>query len=95
MEKLKLNLDDLKVESFDTTPMLAQETKGTVYGYSHQQTHCYQITECQHTCAQGNTCAWQMTCGLCTGQEGCSAQCTNGCSNQCQNTDQGSTCLCW
>lgn len=46
MEPLKLNLDDLRVESFITTPEV-EESKGTVRGFateqfdcSHLQTHC-------------------------------------------------------
>jgi len=85
MEKLKLNLDDLKVESFDTTPMQNNQSKGTVYGYNHTQ-------EVGCIISFNGTCAPQLTCGLCTGQAGCSAYCgTEGC----QNTQDGSTCLCW
>jgi hypothetical protein len=43
MKKIKLDLDDLKVESFDTTP------EGTVYGYGTCPTFC-------GTCAGQATC---------------------------------------
>jgi len=33
MKKLKLNLDDLKVESFETTPETEKRRPGTVYGF--------------------------------------------------------------
>jgi hypothetical protein len=83
MEKLKLNLDDLKVESFDTTPMLADQSKGAVYGYDTQQVSC-EPTPGAPTC-YGPTCY-----ALCT-WDACGATSWLGC----QNTQDGSTCLCW
>jgi hypothetical protein len=90
MEKLKLNLDDLKVESFDPMPMQTDKAKGTVYGYNHTQEVGCNITV-------DGTCAQHHTCGLCTGQNTCYELCTGGCTvgNGCNNTDNGSTCLCW
>lgn len=47
MHKLKLHLDDLRVDTFDTTAV--QQAKGTVFG---EQCTCY--TEC--TCPGCATC---------------------------------------
>lgn len=47
MKKLKLQLDDLRVDGFSTTP--AGEDRGTVVGHSHY-TWCWQT--CPNTCAQ-------------------------------------------
>lgn len=33
MKKIELNLDDLKVESFHTTPEAAEGREGTVFGF--------------------------------------------------------------
>ena len=45
MKKLKLDLDDLKVESFQTTPGAQQEGQGTVQGYITQDlTLCEECT---------------------------------------------------
>lgn len=56
MNKLKLQLDDLRVDSFDTTP--AEKERGTVLG---AQCTCY--TQC--TCPGCDTC--DETCGCYTG----------------------------
>ncbi len=85
MEKLKLNLDDLKVESFDTTPMQLERSRGTVYGYNHtEEVGCEPATPGVPTCA-GATCYALCSWGGCTPTPGFS----------CNNTDDGSTCLCW
>ena len=67
MEKLSLSLDDLRVDSFDTTPA-GRTPKGTVFG---EQCTCYTnctcpgCPTCDGTCP--NTCAncvsYQRTCG--------------------------------
>ena len=65
MKKLKLNLDDLKVESFATTPDAASG-RGTVFG---QVTHPYD-SNC-------GTCPGNTNCGTCNGEScdypGCTA----------------------
>lgn len=61
MEKLKLNLDELKVESFDTTPMQGDQLKGTVYGNSGS----VQGPTCQVTC-QATLC-YTCSCAGCGG----------------------------
>jgi hypothetical protein len=60
MEKLKLNLEDIRVDSFDTMPDASSRTKGTVVGFDTDT-----LTDC-----------WVYTClgGCETG--GCTAACT-------------------
>ncbi len=63
MKKLKLNLDDLRVESFATTPGVSGKP-GTVFG----QEYTFE------TCAPQNTCdPQQMSCVGCTGSLTCGA----------------------
>jgi hypothetical protein len=65
MNKLKLRLDDLLVDTFDTTAV--QKAKGTVFG---EQCTCY--TQC--TCPGCPTCAGYGTCDAsCNGT--CDASC--------------------
>lgn len=85
MEKLKLNLDDLKVESFDTLPEQMQHFKGAIYGYG--------LSDHSPCNTDQNTCAPFHTCGLCTGQNTCNNLCTGGCTGDCDPT--APTCLCW
>ncbi|HEY0019355.1 MAG TPA: hypothetical protein VGC13_23845 [Longimicrobium sp.] len=84
MRKLKLNLDQLTVDSFGTTP--ADEKKGTVLG---EQCTCQ--TAC--TCPGCNTC--DAACG--TGWTNCGS-CDSGCgacdSNDPSLTVGGPNCLC-
>jgi hypothetical protein len=101
MNKLKLRLDDLRIDSFDTTA--PQKAKGTVFG---EQCTCYtQCTcpgcptcdascngtcgyTCQGTCNEA-TCAEGYTClywGTCD-NTGCNYSC-NGCGGT-MNTAQG------
>jgi hypothetical protein len=83
MNKLKLNLDELSVESFDTTR--AEKEKGTVFG---EQCTCY--TQC--TCPGCPTCANYNTCNAT-----CGATCANTCDDAtcvgCGGTDY-SACDC-
>ena len=55
MKKLKLNLDDLKVESFATTSEATGLPKGTVRGYDPctEQISCDDVTCGSITCAPG------------------------------------------
>ena len=69
MKKLKLNLDDLKVVSFETTSK-NQQQKGTVYGYQ-----CNTQGDCTELCGPsecfGATCNCPSTpiytCATCIG----------------------------
>jgi len=70
MRKLKLQLDDLRIDSFDTTP--AQQAKGTVFG---EQCTCY--TQC--TCPGCPTCD-----ASCNGT--CAASCNGTCGASCAGT---------
>lgn len=54
MKKLKLELDELKVETFDTTPVPGELGEGTVFGFNSGST-------CAQTCP--DTC--DDTCGRC------------------------------
>jgi hypothetical protein len=67
--KLKLNLDDLSVDSFDTT--LREKARGTVFG---EQCTCY--TNC--TCPGCPTCD-----ASCNGT--CAGTCENTCANTCDD----------
>ncbi len=84
MKKLKLSLDDLEVESFETTPEIA-DTKGTVVGYGGGT-------------AWGETCV-ASECGSCGGTcfetcgNTCGGTCGRSCGGSCVNTCLG-TCLC-
>ena len=53
MKKFKLNLDDLHVQSFDTTPAAGTGSRGTVYGAGSQgsQSNCgTEMTVCFGLC---------------------------------------------
>ncbi|OGU37171.1 MAG: hypothetical protein A2068_01610 [Ignavibacteria bacterium GWB2_35_6b] len=81
MKKLKLNLDELKVESFNTS-IVGKTPKGTVKGHTgttcetvDNLTYCYtcEYGTCQPSCAPtcvGITCG-QPTCGEYTCAETC------------------------
>jgi hypothetical protein len=77
MKKFRLELDDLRIDSFSTTP--AQAPKGTVFG---EQCTCY--TNC--TCPGCPTCD-----ASCNGT--CDASCNGTCYTGCRcpvETDYGS-----
>jgi hypothetical protein len=82
MNKLKLRLDDLQVDTFQTTSVSKQ--KGTVLG--EQQCTCY--TACgQNTCPGCPTCdaSCNGTCGAsCNGT--CGATCDASCYGSCDYT---------
>jgi hypothetical protein len=87
MAKLKLNLDQLTVDSFDTADAAAE--KGTVFG---EQCTCY--TNC--TCPGCPSCV--ATCdascnGTCAGQHTCDYTCDHTCAYGCGWTGpDGHTC---
>jgi hypothetical protein len=74
--KLKLNLDQLSVDSFDTTA--TEKPKGTVFG---EQCTCY--TQC--TCPGCPTCD-----ASCNGT--CGATCAASCYGTCGGASCGATC---
>jgi hypothetical protein len=85
MNKLKLRLDDLRIDSFDTTAL--QKAKGTVFG---EQCTCY--TNC--TCPGCPTCAASCngTCDAsCNGT--CNVSCGGGCDNTWDNSCYDDTCF--
>lgn len=55
MRKLKLQLDELAVESF-TPVVVRQERTGTVHGHNHTRGH----NSCQFSCWVG--CTYEMSC---------------------------------
>ena len=85
MNKLKLRLDDLRIDSFDTTA--PQKAKGTVFG---EQCTCY--TQC--TCPGCPTCdaSCNGTCDAsCNGT--CGATCNDTCAASCYGTCASCECL--
>jgi hypothetical protein len=82
--KLKLNLDQLSVDSFDTTRPAAKA--GTVFG---EQCTCY--TNC--TCPGCYTCdaSCNGTCGA-TCDASCNGTCSNTCDGSCNGTCYDYTC---
>src|SRR5687768_7905059 len=87
MNKLKLHLEDLQVDTFQTTS--AEKPKGTVFG---EQCTCY--TQC--TCPGCPSCAGYRTCdascnGTCDAScngtcASCAASCNGTCGDTCGNT---------
>ena len=98
MNKLTLKLEELTVESFDTT-VAAPSHRGTVRGAAFSETTCQQVicdcqtngTECDTGGCNDETLA--ATCGdSCTFF--CSQTCpVNTCANSCEGTC-GETCFC-
>ncbi|SRR6266550_5972850 len=75
MGKIKLNLEDLKVESFATTPDSAAR-RGTVFGQATADDTCIGPT-CGTSCPcpSEQTCSYQETC-----QDTCNHGATYGCA---------------
>ncbi|HEX6368108.1 MAG TPA: hypothetical protein VF006_04185 [Longimicrobium sp.] len=75
MPKLKLHLEDLSVESFDTTR--PAKAKGTVFG---EQCTCYTQCTCPGcpTCANYNTC--DATCPNTCDDYSCAGSCGGSCA---------------
>ena len=83
MNKLKLHLDDLRIDSFDTTS--APREKGTVFG---EQCTCW--TQCgQNTCPGCPTCDASCN-GTCAGT--CGDSCYGTCDLACA-TQEGPSCV--
>ena len=84
MQKLSLKLDELQVESFDTTAVLRR--RGTAYGYDSDTSQpcagTYGGNTCESTCHQ-------IDCG-CTGYNGtCDVSCNGTCEGQGDTCQQG------
>lgn len=89
MGKLRLNVEDLKVESFDTLPEVAGQA-GTVFGYMMQTTGCPSCgTNCQdcetNDTQGGGECQLWYTCNVTCND------CTTECANNCTGPE---TCIC-
>lgn len=93
MNKLKLSMEDLSVESFDTSTVRAE--KGTVFG--EQQCTCYTVCTCpgcytcEGTCPNDATCAdtcWEtcddFTCLETCGFSNCETRCGAAATCRCQ-----------
>lgn len=62
MNKLKLQLEDLLIDSFQTAP--AEKPEGTVFGEQSGYATCGGPTcnaSCRNSCVEAETCAW--SCG--------------------------------
>lgn len=80
MHKLRLAVDDLRVESFDTTR--APEEKGTVFGV--QATYWGEASCYDPTCVGFNTCTCGESCGGTCGQATCFLPRCRSTENGCQ-----------
>jgi hypothetical protein len=100
MHKLRLTLEDLCIDSFDTTP--AARERGTVVGqqyYTRYDTHCPTWCLEYPTCADdscGGTCPWKTCADTCAYT--CAATCAFTCDDDtcyisCHGTCEH-TCLC-
>lgn len=70
--KFQLRLDDLEVESFDTTPLKEGSKEGTVYGMDSSPTAA---CTCLGTCTCPSDCSCPATCG---------GTCGNSCEGTCE-----------
>ena len=83
MRKLSLNLDDLQVDTFDTS--VRPKGKGTVFG---EQCTCW--TRCgQNTCPGCPTCD-----NTCNGANTCANSCAYTCAYTCDDASCNGTCDC-
>jgi hypothetical protein len=87
MDKLRLHLDDLAVDSFDTTCQAKE--KGTVFG---EQCTCYTVCTCPGcpTCAA--TCAQTCDDATCPQCPTCAASCNGTCAGATCEGTCGGTC---
>lgn len=104
MSKLRLDLADLAVESFDTRA-LSSPGRGTLFGHEGTTAHtdCWgltcpgcgqtQLAFCTADCPSNQIDTCWATCATCYGQNTCDATC-NTCANSC---DGWRTCVysCW
>jgi len=96
-KRVKLNLADLVVESFDTLPTVTDPARGTVRAFQTEEQTCGIGTGCgtycQTICVGGNTCATcdQSCAGSCQGT--CQCEPTQTCGLTVGNTcEGGNTC---
>jgi hypothetical protein len=88
VNKLKLHLEDLGVESFDTTTV--KKEKGTVFG---EQCTCYTQCTCPGCPTCYNTCAYTCDDQTCPACPTCAASCNGTCAGAtCYDTCGAS---CW
>ena len=94
MKKLKLNLDDLKVESFQVTPEDEAAGEGTVEGYCYDCETFFgpSCRVCPTDVCTNNTLCGQNTCAA-TCPNTCPNTCANTCPNTCAHTCAGNTCV--
>lgn len=86
MNKLKLRMDDLRVESFETLARGA-DARGTVRGHEPS-------VHCSNTCTANPDCTLEFMCetyGDCTLAGSCEGTCGRSCDNTCQ-VSCGGTC---
>jgi hypothetical protein len=84
MRKLKLDLDQLTVDSFDTIPS-EEPTRGTVEAHSHLCVSPFET--CVDLQCPTGTCG--ATCATCASCDSCNATCYtcyNTCGDSCQGT---------
>ncbi len=81
MNKLKLDLESLAVETFDTAA--PAEPRGTVHGLSGT---CTDPESCDYWCQS----LWPSDC--CTAAATCPASCNGSCNESCYGTCGGLTC---
>ena len=81
MAKLKLHLDALSVESFDTTG--AEKAKGTVFG---EQCTCYTQCTCPGCPTCDATCNYTCDDATCPNCPTCAASCNGTCNCPTNNT---------
>jgi hypothetical protein len=86
--KLKLNLEQLTVDSFDTTT--TEKPKGTVFG---EQCTCYTQCTCPGCPTCDATCAATCDDATCPQCPTCYASCNGSCDASCYGTCAGVTCL--
>ena len=78
MRKLKLEIENLAVESFDT--QAAAKPKGTVFG---EQCTCYTACTCPGCPTCDNTCAYTCDDATCPACPTCAASCNGTCDDSC------------
>lgn len=80
MRKLRMDVEELAVESFDTAS--SESGEGTVFGHSYSGTRWAETCDENYTCAQRWTCGGGASCGYtcnnddtCGGEHSCDINC--------------------
>ena len=92
MKKLRLQLEDLRIDSFQTTP--AEKPKGTVFGEQctcYTQCTCPGCPTCYASCNGSCDASCNGTCGA-SCDATCGASCGWTCDNTCGDSCGGYTC---